>query len=142
MIRGNGQPQVLKLLRFLKLSKIISAGKRVMNRKVLEQVRSTDQQLPLPVLLCWVRLNGSHPRPSTIDAQTAHRLQFEDILQNKGVRTTMIILNIATGNAVICHLMCCFWVLVGRSGIEAGYRGEDNWIENAGFELEDTEAGK
>jgi hypothetical protein len=81
---------------------------------------------------------NSHCYSSVLKLNTP---QFEDILQNKGVRTTMIIINIAVGNAVICHLMCCFWVLVGRNGINAGWRGDENWIENAGFELEDTETG-
>lgn len=76
---------------------------------------------------------------SNLDRDTLDHI--EDFLQNGSTRSGLLMISLALKTGFICHLLACFWVLVGRIG---SAKDMDNWMlyEIKGkFDKSDTTGG-
>lgn len=78
-------------------------------------------------------------RSLSVDLQDS----ISDVAANGSTQQLLVILGLAFRTVLICHLLSCVWVAVGRSGAK---RGELNWLaadssKEGPFVPEDTEGG-
>jgi len=63
-------------------------------------------------------------------------------MQNGNTKTVVRMLRIVTVMGFLCHFMCCFWVLAGRTSDQ---NGDPSWLHHFDpdytYHAEDTEGG-